>query len=669
MTRRWAAGILPVLAVLSAPSPTQVTPEPRDARAEDVQGTVHVVWDADPRLREGGRRFFLVKSDGSSLELLPGSSSVADALEGMDRRSVQVAGVLVSGSRADEPELRVERVLESQGEAPTRAAASQAPEARDFVTILCRFADDPTEPFTPAAVEVVHGPTYPGARQYYAEVSRDPGIMAGSTVAGWYLLPSPRGTYVNDSASSTSVGLLAQDCAAAADSDVDFTEYYGVNIQVSGFLSKRTVPPYDPLSFGGSFTLSLDGATRSYGMTWLSGDHHDNYVVVTHEMGHALGWPHSSGRYGSEYDSRWDVMSVGYLRYEPPWGWLTIHTIAHHKRLAGWIPEERLWRPTAGATETATIVRSALPPAEGYLMADIPVAPGRSYTVEARLLAGHDQPLPAEAVVIHETVGSRAYVVDPDADGDPNDEGAIWLPGETFTDTVAGFSVAVEERVADGFRVTISRLAEGTCTVSLSASPTQAGSASVTSGGQTGTCGRTVTVLAAPAAGWTFTAWTVGSETVSTQEQYAVQVASDLTLVAHFEPSCAVQVSAAPPEGGTVAVTAGDVSGACGREVTVTATASTGWVFVDWREGGTQVANSPALTLVANAERALMAHFVRVDDLGARALETLFGVAGRLESGEVAALDRDGNRNGTFDVGDLVAFFDRHPELSPGALR
>lgn len=670
--RRSELALLALVLGLGPPSsPLAAGSFSTEQEVQRLTGRIHVVWDSDPRRDAGGRRFFLVEPEGRSVEIMPGSDDIMEALQALDRRIAAVSGTLRStATPTGTPALMVGQVRAGQGgqaaEGPLSAASV---DRRDFVTILCRFADDPEEPFTRPAVETVHGSSYPGMRQYYAEVSRDPGVMAGSTVVGWYLLPSPRSAYVDDTASSTDVARLAQDCAGAADADVDFTGFYGINVQVSGFLSKRTVPPYDPLSFGGSFTLSLDGASRTYGMTWLSGEHHDNYVVVTHEMGHALGWPHSSGRYGSEYDSRWDVMSVGYFRTEAPWGWLTIHTIAHHKRLAGWIPDARLWRPADGVTETATIVRSALPPDEGYLMADIPTGPGRSLTVEARLVAGHDHPLPAEAVVIHETVGARAYVVDPDNDGDPNDEGAIWLPGETFTDSINGVSVAVEERVSDGFRVTISRLSEDVCTVTASADPVDAGSVTVLSGGQTGSCGRTVTVGAAPNVGWTFTYWSVDSVAVSTNVQYDIQVSSDLDLVAHFERTCTVQAVAAPAVGGSATVTSGGEAGPCGRSVTVSAQANAGWEFIDWTEAGLQIGTTRSFSLEPSGDRLLTATFVDAADLGSRALEALFGVAGRLDPPEISALDRDGNQNGSFDVGDLLAFYDRHPGPSAGASR
>ena len=54
--------------------------------------------------------------------------------------------------------------------------------------------------------------------------------------------------------------------------------------------------------------------------------------------------------------------------------------------------------------------------------------------------------------------GERAaQVVDGDNNGDPNDAGAMWTPGETFTDAANGITVTVDAQTATGFQVTITR--------------------------------------------------------------------------------------------------------------------------------------------------------------------------------------------------------------------
>jgi hypothetical protein len=95
-------------------------------------------------------------------------------------------------------------------------------------------------------------------------------------------------------------------------------------------------------------------------------------------------------------------------------------------------------------------------------MAQIPIGGSttRFYTVEVRRHVGYDEQIPYNGVVIHKvntTLSDRvAQVVDVDNNGNPNDAGATWRPGETFSDPTNGITVTVNARVPGGFSVTIS---------------------------------------------------------------------------------------------------------------------------------------------------------------------------------------------------------------------
>jgi M6 family metalloprotease-like protein len=476
-----------------------------------LRGQLHLVWDAEPTTdNPDGVIAFLVDHDGRAtrllLDLLP--SRPPEYLS-WDRRQVEAQVDPLAPDATEGPRARVRSLrLLATGAAGTPAPADIA--RLDFITVLCRFADDPPEPLAPDRLVRVVGPEYPGMRQYFAELSWNPDIMAGNQVtAVWYDLPESRSYYIQGT--SAALGTLAKDCTTAAEADVDFANYHGINLQFGGGLSTRSTPPYDVLSFGGSWTLTLNGQTRVWGVTWMSIGHAENYVVYAHEMGHALGWPHSSGRYGQAYDSNWDVMSRGYLRNESPWGWLTVHTIGPYKDAQGWIPPARRWEPALGAVESGTIVRTARPPDEGYLIVVAPRGANSFLTAEVRELAGHDSPLPGQAVLLHEVDFGRAYVVDVDQNGNPNDAGAAWIPGETFTDSLIGFSLRVDSAVPNGFAVTIARGWQLDVAVT--------GDGAIRAGAGEIDCldacnrlfmtrGTAVTLVAEPAAGRVFGGWT-----------------------------------------------------------------------------------------------------------------------------------------------------------------
>jgi len=351
--------------------------------------------------------------------------------------------------------LRVTRLSAPASRSPARALT-----AYPYVTILCRFADVSTEPFPPAQVQTRMGNGYPGAGHYFDELSEGQASLAGSVTVGWYVLPKPRSGYI--SGTSMDFSSITGDCTSAADPDVYFPQYQGVILQFNAGLSVRSVAPFDTLSFGGSFSLSLDATRRTYPMVWMSAGHVFNYVVLHHELGHSLGWPHSSGPYSQTYDSRWDIMSRGYIYQDATYGYLGPHTVAYHKNLSGWLPPGRVWRFGSGDPASFLLLRTASPPAgPGYQAAILPI-PGttRFLIAESRLVNGYDRGFPGEGVLLHEVNPARgdrtAQVVDPDGNGDPNDAAATWVPGERFVDPVSGYVVQVDSAAAAGFWVTIS---------------------------------------------------------------------------------------------------------------------------------------------------------------------------------------------------------------------
>ena len=327
-----------------------------------------------------------------------------------------------------------------------------------WVTILCRFADATDE--TPYPVEY-YETIMEGLDPYWREVSYGNINLTGSVVVGWYNLPQPQSYY--EGTSSYDTQKMAEDCTTAAEADVFFPDFDGVNITFN-----RKFALYSA-ALGGGQILTLDGEMHVWAMTWLPP--HTSPGVWAHEMGHGFGLPHSSGPYGQHdppagpttYDSRWDVMSGGAYcgPPDPESDCLAVHTIAYHKDVLGWIPPARKYVAAPNRTQTITLERLAQPGSEGYLMAQIPIGDSTTdfYTVEARLFAGYDEEIPDEAVIIHKvdtTRGDRlAQVVDIDNNGDPNDEGAMWTVGETFIDLENRIRVSIDAASATGYRVTI----------------------------------------------------------------------------------------------------------------------------------------------------------------------------------------------------------------------
>lgn len=446
-----------VASAAAAPLVAQAAPT-----AGAVTGTFHIVWaDARPgtpvpddhryALVDDRGRWYDVKIDAATLASLGGARA-------LDRRRVTIdASRVLASAETGAPmpvltarAVRLERPR-SVSALGTGVSAYTVTGSQAYVTILCRFSDTPSNGFLSAAptrAQAIMGSTsYPGVDNYYREVSNGQIDLSGSRVLGqWYTLPHPRSYYVVNN--TADLGKLVEDCTGAADPDVDFTRYHGITLQFSDKL--------DCCSWGGSWTLDRDGQRRGYAVMWVA-SWGLNAATYDHEMGHSFGFPHSHGPYGKAYDSKWDIMSYAYNYNDPTWGSIGPHTIAFHKALVGWIPAARRFAAPVGQASTILIERDAQPEANAaYLVAEIPI-PGTSqhYTVEARRFVGnYDSHLPGEAIVIHRC-GTDATVVDPDGNGDPNDAGAQWTPGETFTDVAAKISVTVEALVGNAYRVTI----------------------------------------------------------------------------------------------------------------------------------------------------------------------------------------------------------------------
>lgn len=346
----------------------------------------------------------------------------------------------------------------SGGSAPAPALSLSAPVSKPWATILCRFGDSPSvTPHDAPWFTTLMGNSYPGMDHFWRENSYDQMNLVGSQVYGWYNLPSPKSAYFTN---GTNLSKLADDCAAVADADVYFPNFTGVNFMFNGTLNGA--------AWGGGISLTTDGLPpRGYAATWMPPWGYEAHHVMAQEMGHGFGLMHSSGAYASTYDSLWDPLSSGgdlCAVPHPQYGCIGVHTISFHKDKLGWIAPERKYIAQLGTAATIHIERLAQPVSTtGYLMAQIPLGTTGTqfYTVEARRSVGYDVPIPGEAIIIHNvdtSLGDRhAQVVDSDTTNtNPNDAGAMWTVGETFTDSARGISVTVQNMTSTGYDVTIS---------------------------------------------------------------------------------------------------------------------------------------------------------------------------------------------------------------------
>ena len=177
-----------------------------------------------------------------------------------------------------------------------------------------------------------------------------------------------------------------------------------------------------------------------------------------------------------------------------------------------------------------------------------------------------------------------------------------WTENGSAVSSNANYTFTVE-----GNRNLVANFTAITYTITVSANPSNSGT---TSGGGTYNHGQSCTVIATSADGYTFSNWTENGSVVSSNANYTFTVTSNRSLVANFveqEPDTYnINVSPNPNIGGTVT---GGGNYDDGQQCTVTATANTGYTFVNWTEDGDEVATEASYTFIVAGNRNLVANF------------------------------------------------------------
>lgn len=155
-----------------------------------------------------------------------------------------------------------------------------------------------------------------------------------------------------------------------------------------------------------------------------------------------------------------------------------------------------------------------------------------------------------------------------------------------------------------------------------------------------------VTIAAEAGDGYVFGEWQQDGVTVGEGESYSFTLTEDTGLTAVFIKTYIITVGM-DKNGGTVS---GGGTYREGEEITVTASASDGYVFTGWTENGTVISTSENYTFTVNADRNLVAAFVNLYTVSTSVTPESYGTvtgAGAYQDGAqctVTALPGEGNR-------------------------
>ncbi len=174
-----------------------------------------------------------------------------------------------------------------------------------------------------------------------------------------------------------------------------------------------------------------------------------------------------------------------------------------------------------------------------------------------------------------------------------------WTEGGNVVSTSSTYSFTVTSD-----RALVANFTINTYNVTVAANPSNGGSVS---GGGTYNYGATCTLTATANTGYSFTNWTKNGQQVSTSATYSFTVTESGNYIANFSlNSYTITASANPSNGGSVN---GGGNYYYGATCTLTATANTGYTFINWTKNGQQVSTSASYSFTVTESGNYVANF------------------------------------------------------------
>lgn len=203
-------------------------------------------------------------------------------LHAIEAKHVVVTGVVASATSARHRFVITATSIQSSGTA--MAPAVSPPSTMTWLNLLCRFADDKSEPNTSSFFDTYTANTYPGMGDYWASVSYGSLHMTAVSATAWM----PMHGKSTDFAGGTDLDGLYEDCIASSTGVMlsngqtysGVSGYYGVNLFFNTNPGNGTT--YGQVPGGGD-----------PGRTWMFYPDYLRHERFAHEMGHVFHMYHS----------------------------------------------------------------------------------------------------------------------------------------------------------------------------------------------------------------------------------------------------------------------------------------------------------------------------------------------------------------------------------------
>jgi M6 family metalloprotease-like protein len=335
----------------------------------------------------------------------------------------------------------------------------------------------------------------PASRRWYTEGSYDRLRLDVTPAMRWFRMPRSLSSYgLSNGISWQEHHDYIADAVAAADSEVDFSQYQVVYVVAAKGTGVERSPAFQAYPGSG---VDADGKELRYGATFFQDTRYSaRYAanVFIHETGHILGLPDlydvPNPTYWSlfRYAGGWDTMS---------WNDPGAHFLAWHKWKLGWLDSSQLTCLDGPSELTTTITPLERP--GGLKAIVLPMGATSAYLVEARQRIGEDAGLCDSGILVYSVDAGTRSGYGPvrvrAAQRDTRSElvdrcGPLYnapfdkAKGEVaqFEDTDAGFSVRVLSSGASGYRVRVTRTSLAPQTLEVTSYPTNADGGAVSEG-------------------------------------------------------------------------------------------------------------------------------------------------------------------------------------------